>query len=383
VFHTHPIQYFAPIWRGLARERDLSVRVHFFSDHSVRGGLDRDFGVNVAWDVPILEGYDSRFLSRDADIYRPGSVGISEPSRLLREGGFDSVLVNGYAYAFERQIVRAARKLGLRILFRGEVTDDPRETARGALRSPLRGLYLRWFYAHVDAFCYIGKRAREHFLGLGVEESRLFFSPYSVDSSLFRAQRAEWDRERARRELGIPVDARVILFSGKLIPRKAPLLLLEAARSLRHLERTWLLVVGDGELREPVAALGNEVLGERFLAPGFVNQSRLGAYFGAADVFVLPSRFETWGLVVNEAMEFGLPVVVGSKVGCHPDLVVPGATGLVFPDGDRNALARALEEILSEPRRAAEMGIAAQEHVGKYGTDFAVRGILSALGREA
>jgi glycosyltransferase involved in cell wall biosynthesis len=175
----------------------------------------------------------------------------------------------------------------------------------------------------------------------------------------------------------------VILFSGKLIPRKAPLLLVEAARGLRHLETTWLLVLGDGELRDVVSARGKEVLGERFLAPGFVNQSRLGVYFAASDVFALPSRFETWGLVVNEAMELGLPVVAGSKVGCHPDLVVPGVTGLVFADGDRDALSRALDEILADPRRASDMGLAAQRHVAGYGTDATVRGLLSALGHAA
>jgi glycosyltransferase involved in cell wall biosynthesis len=234
----------------------------------------------------------------------------------------------------------------------------------------------------VDAFCYIGARAKDHFVRFGVPESRLFFSPYSVDSRHFEAMRERWDRETARRELGIPSDARVILFSGKLIPRKAPLLLLEAVRRLRVLDRTWVVIVGDGELRDPVESLGRAALGERLVLPGFVNQNHLGAYFGAADVFVLPSRFETWGLVVNEAMESGLPVVVGSRVGCHRDLVVEGSTGTVFQDGDPEALARALDAILTDPERAAAMGRAAKEHVRAYGTDATVRGIVRALGRE-
>jgi hypothetical protein len=123
IFASHPIQYFAPLWRALAATPELDVLVHFFSDQSVRGGVDSGFGVAVAWDVPVLDGYASRFISRKADLSQPASVRLPSPKRLLQEGQFDQVMIHGYAYRFERQVVQTARRLGISTLMRGELTD--------------------------------------------------------------------------------------------------------------------------------------------------------------------------------------------------------------------------------------------------------------------
>jgi glycosyltransferase involved in cell wall biosynthesis len=379
IFVTHPIQYFAPLWRALAGVPALSLRVHFFSDQSVRGGLDRDFNVPVAWDTPLLAGYDHRFLSRDADLSRTWSVSLPDAAGVLRDGRFDWVMIHGYTLRFEVQVARAARALGIPVLLRGELS-DARATPTGWYRGVLKDLYLKWFYRHVERFCYIGENARRHLLRLGVGEDRMFFSPYSVDSDTFDRQREGLDRDRCRRELGIGPAQTVVLFSGKFIPRKAPLLLLEVVSGLAARERVTLLMLGDGELRPAVEAKARRLLGDRAILPGFVNQTKLGAYFRAADVLVLPSTFETWGLVVNEAMHFRLPVIVSSTVGCRPDLVHEGKTGLVFPAGSADGLAECLCGILDAPERAREMGAAAGELIRGYSLEASAAGIREALG---
>ena len=380
MFVSHPIQYFSPLWRSLAAEPGLSVRVHFFSDHSVRGGNDADFKVPVAWDVPLLEGYDHSFLSRSAHLSRPLSVGIAEARSVLREGQFDWVMVHGYTYRFETQVIRAAWRLGIPVLLRGELTDArPYHTVW--YRRLLRDRYLKWFYRHVDRFCYIGANARRHLLRLGVNEDRMFFSPYSVDSALFEEQSRRFDRESCRRELGIAPEQLVLLFSGKFIPRKAPLLLLEAITQLSNREKLTLIMLGDGELRPEIEARALKVLGGRVIIPGFVNQTQLGRYFRAADVFVLPSVYETWGLVVNEAMHFRLPAIVSSGVGCAPDLIRDGETGRVFAVGDARELAECLDAFVHSPERAGIMGGVAGEHIRRYSTEASTAGILQALGQ--
>ena len=379
IFVTHPIQYFAPLWRELAAYPGLSVRVHFFSDLSVRGAPDPGFKVPVAWDVPLLDGYDHVFISRTADVSKPLSVALPDARATLRDGGFDWVMVHGYTNRFEIQVVRAARALGIPVLLRGELTDVRPSEAPWHCRL-LRDWYLKWFYGQVDRFCCVGQNARWHLLRLGVGEDRIFFSPYSVDSALFEGQRARLGREECRERLGIGPGQLVLLFSGKFIPRKAPLLLLEAISRLRERERVTLVMLGDGELRPAVEAVAREVLGGRAFLPGFVNQTQLGPFFRAADVFVLPSLFETWGLVVNEAMHFGLPAVVSSKVGCGPDLVCEGKTGLVFPAGDAQGLANCLQKFLDEPGLARCMGEAAQEHVRAYSIEASLKGVRQALG---
>lgn len=378
IFVTHPIQYFAPLWRKLAAQAGLSVRVHFFSDHSIRGGEDAGFKVPVAWDVPLLEGYDHSFLCRTADLSRPLSVSLADARGLLREGQFDWVMVHGYTYRFEIQVVRAARRLGVPVLQRGELT-DARPYEPVWYRRLLRDSYLKWFYRQIDRFCYIGANARRHLLRMGVKEDRLFFSPYSVDSALFEEQYRRLDRAACRRELGIAPEQLVLLFSGKFIPRKAPLLLLDAIARLDEREKLALLMLGDGVLRPEVESRARAVLGDRAFIPGFVNQTQLGRYFRAADVFVLPSIFETWGLVVNEAMHFRLPVIASSGVGCAADLIHDGETGRVFPLGHAKELASCLQEFLDAPDRARIMGLAAGEHIRGYGTEASARGITQAL----
>jgi glycosyltransferase involved in cell wall biosynthesis len=379
IFATHPIQYFSPVWRGLAATPGVEVIVHFFSDHSVRGGIDPGFKVNVSWDVPVLEGYEHRFLSRDADLGRPASVRMEDPARVLKEGRFDAVLFHGYTHGFERQVAREAPDLGMKTIMRGEFSDLPPFGGRGRMKSLARQVYLRWFYRHIDAFCYIGEDARRHLVRLGVPERKMFFSPYSVDTALLESQRRQFDRGAARRGLGIDDGQLALMFSGKLIPRKDPVLLVRALRHVTGLERISLIILGDGELKTQVEQEGRPLLGERLKMPGFVNQSQIGKYFAASDVLVMTSHHETWGLVVNEAMQFGLPVIVSDAVRCHVDLVPRERTGLVFPDGDERALARCIQKLSDDRQLADVMGRSAAELINGYSTAVSVRGIREAL----
>ena len=380
IFVTHPIQYFAPLWRMLAATPDLDVRVHFFSDHSVRGSVDPGFGVTVAWDVPILDGYRHEFISRDADLSAPQSVALPDARRRIHSDHFDAVLIHGYMHRFERQVVRAARANRVRTVIRGEFTDVLPDRGRSRLRTVARDLYLRWFYRHLDMFCYVGEEARRHLQRLGIPPERMVFAPYSVDTELLESQRRAVTRDAARAALGVREDHCVLLFSGKVVPRKAPLLLIRALQQISERARLVLVMLGDGELREPVETAARGILGGRLQMVGFVNQSQLGRYYAAADVLVLPSHFETWGLVVNEAMQFGVPAIVSSKVGCHRDLVIEGETGMVFPQGEADALARCISRVAREPGLAKRLGENARQHIVRYSTAASAAGIRNALG---
>jgi glycosyltransferase involved in cell wall biosynthesis len=157
------------------------------------------------------------------------------------------------------------------------------------------------------------------------------------------------------------------------------MLLVDALRRIPSRDRLALLIVGDGELRGQVEAAARPLLGDRLHMLGFVNQSQLGRYYRAADVLVLPSNYETWGLVVNEGMQFGVPAVVSSKVGCHRDLILDGRTGMVFENGNAAALAGCLQRFCDEPGLAARLGARAREHVAAYSTEASAAGIRRAL----
>jgi len=283
-------------------------------------------------------------------------------------------------HRFELQVVRAARANGVRTVIRGEFTDVLPDRGRSALRTVARDMYLRWFYRYLDMFCYVGEEARRHLRRLGIPPARMVFAPYSVDTELLEAQRRAVTRHAARAALHIPEDHCVLLFSGKLIPRKAPLLLIRALQQVSEGAQLMLVMLGDGELREAVETAARAILGDRLRMVGFVNQSQLGRYYAAADVLVLPSHFETWGLVVNEAMQFGLPAIVSSKVGCHRDLVIEGQTGMVFPQGDADALSRCIRRVASEPGLAKRLGENARQRIVQYSTAASAAGIRKAVG---
>lgn len=378
IFVSHPVQYHVPIWRRLAQMPELDVKVHFLSDHSIRGGKDPGFGVKVSWDVPLLDGYDNTFISHHSDINNKLSFYMKNPYQFVWRKQFDWVLVAGYMYPFEWQMIHAAKLFGRKLMMRGEFTDLKRKNA-SPLKMTVRKQVLTQLYKQVDAFACVGEQAKSHLLSKGVPAHKLFFSPYSVDTTEFEKQKQAFSREETRKRLGIDDDTFVFLFSGKLIHRKQIIRLVEAFQYLKRPEKAALLILGDGEQREEVIRKGEELLKERFLFQGFVNQSQLGQYFLAADSFVLPSNYEAWGLVVNEAMQFGLPLVLSDIIGSHKDLLIEGETGHLCKTEDTRDLARAMDLLMANPARAKEMGQNAEELIQKYSTENSAIGIRDGI----
>lgn len=384
VISTHPIQYFAPIWKILASTSGVSVHVFYASDHSVRGAVDQQFGVPVKWDVPILDGYPHTFMAHSSLFERYFSffeLDRTDVDEVLKKGNFDSVLIHAYDRHLHWRALRAARRNGIRVLLRAEATDSA-----GILRHPLKRMIrrrvLKRFYSGVDAFLSIGAGSTRHYLKHGVDESRIFFSPYCVDSQLFEQQRSEFShmRRQTRYDLGFGENDFVFMFSGKMIEKKNPLLIGDALERMPHLDRIGLLTVGEGNLRAGFETMTKRSLGNRAAFVGFVNQSHLGKYYTAADALILPSSWgETWGLVVNEAMIFGLPVIVSDTVGCREDLVISGETGYIFHAGDSGALAKAMTQLAENRERAKSIGMAAAELVKRYSVEAATNGIVKAL----
>jgi glycosyltransferase involved in cell wall biosynthesis len=202
-----------------------------------------------------------------------------------------------------------------------------------------------------------------------------------VDSDLFESSDAALDRESCRRLLGISADRFVLLFSGKLIPRKNVLLVLKALEQTPERGRVTFVVLGDGPERSRLEQEGKRLLGENFVLAGFKNQSQLAPYFKAADALALPSHYETWGLVVNEAMHFGLPVVVSDTAGCAADLVENRETGILFRSNDAADLVQALRRIIGNDSLRGKFSRNARRIIRAYTPDNAAKGILEYCSR--
>jgi glycosyltransferase involved in cell wall biosynthesis len=386
---SHPIQYQAPLLRRIAQEPDIDLTVFFGSDFSVREYRDEGFGVEFKWDVPLLNGYKYQFLPKLRDT---GTVSAAAPlnrgiaRRLQGQSGdpaFDVLWVHGYATVNAMHGMLAAKALGIPILLRAE--SWLRDRGRSGAKLALKNVFFEGLKRLVDGVLPIGTHNAEywhHYLGDDVPQ---FLMPYAVDNVYFaeRAQEAQSGRASLQAELGLDPTRPVILFASKLQTRKHCDHLIEAYAQLSPAPGVeplpYLVIVGDGEER---AALERQSAATGFASIrfcGFRNQSELPRFFDLSTVFVLPSRHEPWGLIVNEVMNAARPAIVSDDVGSGRDLIDDGVNGCIYPTGDVGALANALRRVLDTPGAADTMGKCAFERIQTWGFEQDIQGLRGAL----
>lgn len=382
---THPIQYQAPLLRLLSAQPDIDLTVFFQSDLSVKGYRDPGFGRTIEWDIPLLDGYRHEFLpafgARDTLAgLRPYSYGIA--TRLWRTQ-FDVLWVHGYARWFNWIAILAARMASIPVLMRDEATSisNPRSAFKATAK---RLIFFSALRAVCNGFLAIGTLNRKYYLANGIAERSIFSVPYCVDNDFFagRARAASRRREELRTELGLSPGRPVVLYASKFQRRKRAHDLLAAfeqiAPRIPDGTRPYLLFLGDGEMRQELETRAASIRQDvQFL--GFRNQSELPAFFDLCDVFVLPSEFEPWGLIINEVMSVGRPVIVSDHVGCWPDLVRNGVNGYVYPVGDVGALADALQRCIEQRETLDAMGRASRAIIEQWNYQKDLDGIRAAL----
>ncbi len=374
---THPVQYQVPWYRSLAGREEVDLIVYFalLPDPEQQGV---GFGVDFAWDVPLLDGYPWKALENTArqpsldGFFASRTPGVGEALARARP---DAVVLGGWNALPLLQALCACRRLEIPCLVRGE--------SSGLGRRPrwIRAVHRR-LLTRFDACLAIGESNRKFYLRSGVPPERIFSAPYFVDNERFAAQAAKRMPERSsiRAGWGIAPEEVCFLFAGKLVPKKRVLDFLAACGTARRSDpRIRALVVGTGEMDAAARSFAaHHESGARFA--GFLNQTEISRAYVAADCLVLPSDFgETWGLVVNEAMVHGLPAIVSDRVGCGPDLVIDGKTGRIFPFGDTEALARTLLAMSADAAGRVEMGRRARAQVASYSAERAVKGTLQAV----
>jgi len=333
ILTTHPIQYYAPVFRMLTERRNIKIKVFYSWGENSLKKYDPGFGRVIEWDIPLLEGYEYEFLENSSK--RPGSHhfrGIINPYFKQRINAWkpDTVLVIGWNYHSHLQALRYFHGY-LPVLFRGDSTlldEQP------GWKKIARRLALTWVYRHVDLALYTGSANKRYFEVHGLKKHQLVFAPHAVDNERFSDNETRGYAERAlawRREIGFSDDDTVLLFAGKMEAVKNPLFLLKIIQShnILHSQKIKAVFVGNGSLEENCKKMALSDTYIRFL--DFQNQSQMPVVYRLGDIFCLPSRSETWGLSVNEAMASGRPVITSDKVGCTLDLIQPAITGFSFP----------------------------------------------------
>lgn len=327
IITTHPIQYYAPIFKLLHERQKIEIKVFYTWGKSAQNKHDPDFDKNIAWDIPLLDAYPFEWVENKAT--NPGSHhfnGIITPQLInqIKNYNPNAMLVIGWAYHSHLKVIRYF-KHKLPVYFRGDSTllDEKK-----SFKSVLKSIFLKWVYGHVDHAFYNGINNKAYFKKYGLKDDQLSFAPHAIDNERFSSLRME-EVEQLKQKTGIPPTATVILFAGKLEEKKNPLLLLDAFLHLNdpHLH---LIFTGNGQLESSLKQKAGNNKKIHFI--NFKNQSYMPVIYQACDLFCLPSKGpgESWGLAVNEAMACGKAVLVSDKCGCAIDLVKDKKNGAIF-----------------------------------------------------
>ncbi len=222
-------------------------------------------------------------------------------------------------------------------------------------------------------------RSVEMMRSLGIPENRLVLTPYVVDNAWWLDQAQKVNRGEIRRAWGVPEDAAVVLFCAKLQPWKRPLDLVNAFAHAA-VPDAHLVFAGDGPMRGQVESCAKSLgIESRTHFLGFTNQSSLPAVYCGSDLMVLPSDYDAFGVVVNEAMLCRCPAVVSDRVGAGGDLITRGETGYIFPCGDVEKLATLLQAALSDRTRLARMGEAARRRMESWSPRENIEALIKAV----
>jgi glycosyltransferase involved in cell wall biosynthesis len=381
---SHPVQYASPVFRAMAAHPRLEMQVAYCSLHGAEEAVDPEFGVRVAWDVPLLEGYPWVQVPNRASRPGPGRFfGLHNPGlwSLVREGKFDAVVIlTGYMYASFWIAAAAAKFSACPVLF-GTDTHQLFPIDGKRWKVPVKRFFWPMLFRLADTVIVPSSGGVALMRSLGIPGDRVVLTPYVVNNAWWIEQAARADREAVRRGWGVPASAQVVLFCAKLQPWKRPLDLLEAFAELETPD-AYLVFAGDGPLRAKLEQRAGDLgIGARVRFPGFVNQTQVPGLYVASDVFVLPSEYEAFGVVVNEAMLCGCPVVVSDRVGARYDLIRDGVTGMVYPCGDASALAKVLRMLLSDSAQLRAMSEAARKRMDSWAPEDNINGLIVAVER--
>lgn len=383
--NTHPIQYIIPIYQELALDKTIDFEVIYLTDETIKGSFDKHFGREIKWDIPLLDHYNYKFIRNYS--WKPslnngffGLVNFGIIKYLWRIPSNSLVIVSGWSnFTFILAILIGKlfrHKIGIRC-------DAPAfiENNKSGIFNVFRKKILKTMFSHfMDFGFYIGTENKRFYELYGMKEKKLIYTPFSVDNRRFSYEREKLkpNRNSIKKKFGIPIDSFIILFTGKFYNIKRPFDLLKAFQMV-GIENRFLIMVGDGVLMGDMEKFIKDENIAKVKLPGFKNQMEISEFYAIADIFVLCSESETWGLSVNEAMNFGVPIVLYDSVGCATDLLKDGVNGSIVKKGDLDSLSEKIEYYGINKQKASESGKESIRIVNEYSNSKIIEGIKKAL----
>ena len=363
VVAPHPIQYMAGLWRTLARHPRIDLRVIYLDRVGLDGAIDPTMQAAMKWDVPLLDGYEHEFVRNLSPLrFTPIVHRINPGIRArLTASRYDAVILHGYLTLSNWIALPAARRRGIKVVYRGEGSmqggDRHDSPLVNAVKRPLNRAFLR----SCDAIACSSEDNRSYQISRGAPVDRLFSMPCAVDNDQLEIFAGS---ARSRRDVlaswGFPEEAKVALAVGRFTENKriGDCIAALSAEPLRDRMDVHLAIAGDGPLRrdleDQVRTAGLEGRVSFF---GFLGQRAMAEAMLASDVFVLGSSHgDPSPKALSEALYLKCPVVCSQGVGTGSELVTPGQNGFVYPTGDVDALAGFVADVLADDERRLAMG---------------------------
>jgi glycosyltransferase involved in cell wall biosynthesis len=361
--------YRIPLFNALVQEEGIDPYVIFFSDTDPALRQWRVYKEEIRFAYCVLRSWRRRIGRYNALLNR----GLNCALRSARP---DVIVCGGYSYVASWQALAWAKAHHVPFFLWSESVLQDRRSGHAVVEF-LKNQFLR----QCDGFVVPGKSAREYLLAQGISAEAIFTAPNAVDNEFFvhAAAVARQNAITKRSELRLP--GRYFLFVGRLVREKGVLDLLSAYATLdsETRQKVGLVFVGEGKARHELEMQARSISPGVVRFAGFVHREQLAAYYALAEVLILPTHTDPWGLVVNEAMACGLPVVVSRVAGCTTDLVREHWNGVLVSAGDVPSLSSTMQSLASQPDLLASMGAHSGEHIQKYSPEAWRAGLARAV----
>jgi len=360
--------YRIPVFNALARRDDMDLHVIFLAETDKTLRLWRIYTDEIRFSYEVLPSWRWR---------------VGKHSFLVNRGLWpaldaacpQAIVCGGYNYPASWGSLWWARRHNVRFVLWTESNQRDQRSGRASVER-----MKRYFVKSCNGFVVPGKSSFAYLRTFGVTEEAIFNARNAVDNSFFAAQAeiARCHPAAFREKFGLP--RRFILFVGRLIPEKGVFDLLEAYAKLDGGLRSevGLVFAGDGVSREELARQAKRICPGMVCFPGFAQREDLAGLYALAETLVLPTHSDPWGLVVNEAMACGLPIIVSSVAGCSSDLVEDGWNGYVVPPRDSEKLSAAINSLVRQPELKQQMSARSLERIRNYSPEACADGLAVA-----
>lgn len=363
IITTHPIQYQVPLFKELSKFKKFTPYIFFATDLGInKEKINKDFNLKFSWNIKMLSGY--KFFFSKNNIWNNWFLSFANLEEKLDRIKCKYVLILGWNKAIYYQAILYAIKKKIPIFLRGE---NNLELRQNFFKKFIKKIIFRFFFSLFTGIFYIGKLNKIFYQFYGISENKLIAAPYFIDNNFFYQKKKKYK------------NVFNILFVGTFIDRKRPFDILKVAKILKNYKDIKFTFIGSGPLLSNCQkwARKNFLFNVNFR--GFQNQRQIKNTYAYSHILVNSSSYETWGLVVNEAMSAGLPCIITNKTGCAADLIREGKTGYTYEVNDLISLKKYILRIYNNKKLYLQMSSNSKDIVKDYNVSNSVKAIYSSI----